>query len=100
MLFSTAIHNIYISLDICISIREFIIFSISNLKVASAERRGAAGVILYSDPKDVAPSGSNFTYPNSVLMPKTAAQAGSVYLNNGDPQTPFYPSTGKYKCDF
>ena len=29
------------------------------------------------------------------MMPDTAVQAGTVYLLNGDPLTPFYPSTGK-----
>ena len=60
----------------------------------SAEKRGAIGVILYSDPTDFAPRGSDFTYPKSVMMPDTAVPAGSVFLSDGDPLTPFYPSVG------
>lgn len=60
-----------------------------------AERKGAVGVILYSDPKDFAQDGRNRTYPDSWWMPGMAVQSGTVYLGGGDPLTPFYPSLGK-----
>ena len=62
----------------------------------TAEDYGAVGVILYSDPQDYAPSGTddNCCYPNTVMMPDSAVPAGTVYLRDGDPLTPFYPSVG------
>lgn len=63
-------------------------------QVLHAETRGAAGVILYSDPVSVCPEGctANLTYPNTVYNPPEAVQFGTTYLSNGDPVTPFYPS--------
>ncbi|KAG7155895.1 Glutamate carboxypeptidase 2-like 3 [Homarus americanus] len=60
-------------------------------KVRFAEARGANGVILYSDPADVAPEGPSFTYPNSVYAPPGATQLGSLRLQ-GDLLTPGYPA--------
>lgn len=60
-----------------------------------AERKGAVGVILFSDPKDFAQEGRGDIYPESWWMPGMAVQSGTVYLNNGDPLTPFYPSIGE-----
>ena len=59
-----------------------------------AEKKGAIGVILYSDPKNYARRGRNQTYPASVWMPGEAAQLGNVYGAGGDPLTPYYPSIG------
>lgn len=55
------------------------------------------GVILYSDPKDVAPRGMMFnaTYPNSIYMPEMGQQRGSTLTLSGDPLTQNYPSTGR-----
>ncbi|XP_068200575.1 putative N-acetylated-alpha-linked acidic dipeptidase [Palaemon carinicauda] len=58
-----------------------------------AEARGAIGVVLFSDPLDYAPEGSDFVYPNSYFMPPSAAPFGTVKLVDGDPLTPFYPAT-------
>ncbi|XP_066959456.1 putative N-acetylated-alpha-linked acidic dipeptidase isoform X1 [Macrobrachium rosenbergii] len=63
-------------------------------QVLNAEVRGAAGVLLYSDPASVCPDGCtpNVTYPNTIYNPMEAVQLGTTYLNNGDPLTPFRPS--------
>lgn len=57
-----------------------------------AQKKGAKGVLLYSDPKDFAQKGRNEVYPDSWWMPGMAVQSGTVYLGNGDPLTPFYPA--------
>ena len=64
------------------------------MKVNVAEKRGAKGVLLYSDPIDFAQQGRDFVYPDSWWMPGMAVQLGSVYSGHGDPLTPFYPSVG------
>ena len=66
------------------------------IQVKGAETRGALGVILFSDPKDVAQEGRNRTYPDTWWMPGMAVQSGTVYLGHGDPLTPFYPSIGPH----
>ena len=63
-------------------------------QVATAEQKGAVGVILYSDPKDFAMEGREFVYADSWWMPGMAVQSGTVYVDNGDPLTPFYPAIG------
>lgn len=60
--------------------------------VDNAEKLGAIGVILYPDPEQYASAGEDNVYPDTVFMPGTAAPSGSVYLGDGDPLTPFYPS--------
>ncbi len=59
-----------------------------------AGRKGAVGVILFSDPQDFAHKGKNETYPNGVWMPDMAVQSGSVMIGRGDPLTIFYPAIG------
>jgi hypothetical protein len=34
-------------------------------------------------------------YPNGQFLPKDGVQRGSIYLKEGDPLTPIYPSIGK-----
>ena len=64
-------------------------------KVKFAERFGAIGVILFSDPREKAKQGRNFTYPKSWWLPGMGVESGSIYLGDGgDPLTPFYPSIG------
>lgn len=63
-------------------------------KVQIAERRGALGVILFTDPKEKAVQGRNFSYPESWWMPGMGVEMGTVYNGQGDPLTPFYPSIG------
>lgn len=68
--------------------------------VAIAEKMGAVGVVLYSDPKDYAPQSRDFVYANSVWMPGMAVQSGTTFLGNGDPLTPFYPAVeSAYRLD-
>lgn len=57
-----------------------------------AEKRGAAGVLFYSDPKDFAQQGPDDVYPHSWWMPDMAAQLGTIKVKGGDPSTPYYPS--------
>lgn len=65
-------------------------------KARLAESHGAAAVILYSDPADVAPLGPSETYPTTVYAPPGATQLGSLRMQ-GDLLTPGYPAVGKSK---
>jgi len=65
-------------------------------KVQVAERYGASGVILFSDPQDKAQKGRNFTFPDSWWLPDMGVEMGTVYTGEGDPLTPGYPSIGIY----
>ncbi|XP_044128514.1 N-acetylated-alpha-linked acidic dipeptidase 2-like isoform X2 [Bufo gargarizans] len=62
-------------------------------KVNNAERFGCAGMILYSDPADYVVGSLDQVYPVDWWLPGTGAQRGTLFINNGDPRTPFYPST-------
>jgi hypothetical protein len=65
---------------------------ISQLK--NAERFGALGMVLYSDPADYNNNGmENVTYPHSWWLPPSGIQRGTVSFADGDPDTPLYPST-------
>ena len=59
-----------------------------------AEKKGAKGVLLFSDPKEFAQQGRNEKYPDSWWMPGMAVQSGTVYLDSGDSLTQFYPAIG------
>ncbi len=66
-----------------------------GLKVKEAEQRGAAGVVIYSDPADDGYMKGD-VYPRGPMRPPSAIQRGSVQylsLQPGDPSTPGYPST-------
>jgi N-acetylated-alpha-linked acidic dipeptidase len=66
-----------------------------GVKVYLAEQRGAAGVLIYSDPYDDGYFRGD-AYPNGAWRPDTGVQRGSVqYLFKypGDPQTPGVAST-------
>lgn len=66
-----------------------------GVKVYLAEQRGAAGVIIYSDPQDDGYFKGK-VWPNGPWRPASAVQRGSVqYLFKypGDPETPGYAST-------
>ncbi|XP_066957669.1 N-acetylated-alpha-linked acidic dipeptidase 2-like [Macrobrachium rosenbergii] len=64
-------------------------------KLLHAEERGAVGVILYSDPRDVALEGvqPQEVYPNTFWLPGSGMQRGTSYMLDGDPLTPGWPST-------
>jgi N-acetylated-alpha-linked acidic dipeptidase len=66
-----------------------------GVKVYLAEQRGAAGVLIYSDPRDDGYFKGE-VWPNGPWRPATAVQRGSVqYLFKypGDPETPGLAST-------
>jgi N-acetylated-alpha-linked acidic dipeptidase len=66
-----------------------------GVKVYIAEKRGAVGVLLYSDPQDDGYFKGD-AYPNGPWRPETGVQRGSVqYLFKyaGDPETPGVAST-------
>ncbi len=65
-----------------------------GLKVYNAQKRGARGILIFSDPADDGFAKGD-TYPNGRFRPETAIQRGSVqFLSHGpgDPSTPFGPS--------
>ncbi|MEW4569844.1 M28 family metallopeptidase [Tautonia sp. JC769] len=65
-----------------------------GLKVLNAQRRGAIGVLMYSDPIDDGYARGD-VYPNGPFRPPSAIQRGSVQflsLGPGDPSTPHGPS--------
>ncbi len=65
-----------------------------GLKVRNAQKRGAAGILIFSDPADDGFAKGD-VYPNGRFRPGSAIQRGSVQflsLGPGDPSTPFGPS--------
>jgi N-acetylated-alpha-linked acidic dipeptidase len=65
-----------------------------GLKVRNAQKRGAKGVLIYSDPADDGYAKGD-TYPDGPFRPGSAIQRGSVQflsLGPGDPSTPGTPS--------
>lgn len=56
-------------------------------------------MILYTDPADVNKvfdeRGQEKTYPYSWWMPSSGVQRGTLFTEGEDPDTPFYPATGK-----
>lgn len=65
--------------------------SYRGIKARLAERHGAAGLILYSDPADDGYVRGD-VYPDGPYRPSTGAQRGSVLDGSGDPTTPGRPS--------
>jgi N-acetylated-alpha-linked acidic dipeptidase len=66
-----------------------------GVKVYLAEQRGAAGVLLYSDPQDDGYFKGD-AWPNGPWRPETGVQRGSVqflFKYSGDPETPGVAST-------
>uniref|UniRef100_H2Z0Q3 glutamate carboxypeptidase II n=1 Tax=Ciona savignyi TaxID=51511 RepID=H2Z0Q3_CIOSA len=55
-------------------------------KAVHAELYGCIGLILYSDPLDYT------SIPKIGFFPPTGAQRGTLWVDNGDPRTPNYPS--------
>jgi N-acetylated-alpha-linked acidic dipeptidase len=65
-----------------------------GLKVRNAQKRGAAGILIFSDPADDGFAKGD-VYPSGRFRPGSAIQRGSVQflsLGPGDPSTPFGPS--------
>lgn len=66
-----------------------------GLKIRNAQKRGARGVLIYSDPSDDGYAKGD-VYPTGPYRPGSALQRGSVQflsLGPGDPSTPDGPST-------
>ncbi len=64
------------------------------MQAQNAEHFGCSAMILFSDPADVAPRGTDpeDVYPNTFWLPPTGMQRGSIILTDGDPETPNAPS--------
>ncbi|CAF2689426.1 unnamed protein product, partial [Rotaria sp. Silwood2] len=64
-------------------------------KIMHAQYFGAVGAILYNDPANYAPLGTepDQVYDQKWYMPSSGVQRGSAFTSNGDPLTPIYPST-------
>ncbi len=65
-----------------------------GLKVRNAQKRGAKGILIYSDPADDGFAKGD-VYPNGPYRPGSSLQRGSVQflsLGPGDPSTPGGPS--------
>ena len=65
-----------------------------GLKVRNAQKRGATGILIFSDPADDGFAKGD-VYPYGRFRPGSAIQRGSVQflsLGPGDPSTPFGPS--------
>jgi N-acetylated-alpha-linked acidic dipeptidase len=70
-----------------------------GLKVYNAQKRGAAGILIFSDPADDGFAKGD-VYPDGRFRPASAIQRGSVqFLSHGpgDPSTPFGPSIAEAK---
>ncbi len=66
--------------------------SFRGIKAREAERRGAAALLIYSDPADDGYARGD-VYPEGPMRPAGGVQRGSVYNGTGDPSTPGWPST-------
>jgi N-acetylated-alpha-linked acidic dipeptidase len=66
--------------------------SFRGIKAREAEKRGAAAVLIYSDPADDGFARGD-VYPEGPMRPAGGVQRGSVYNGTGDPSTPGWPST-------
>jgi N-acetylated-alpha-linked acidic dipeptidase len=70
--------------------------SFRGIKAREAEKHGALGLIIYSDPADDGYVRGD-VYPAGPMRPPHGIQRGSVMNPNGDPSTPGYPSTANAK---
>lgn len=66
--------------------------SFRGIKAREAERHGAVGLVIYSDPADDGYMRGD-VYPEGPMRPERGVQRGSVNNANGDPSTPGGPST-------
>jgi N-acetylated-alpha-linked acidic dipeptidase len=65
--------------------------SYRGIKAREAEKNGAIGLIIYSDPAEDGYARGE-VYPKGRMRPPHGVQRGSVFNGNGDPTTPDYPS--------
>ncbi|HXN75323.1 MAG TPA: M28 family metallopeptidase [Gemmatimonadaceae bacterium] len=66
--------------------------SYRGIKAREAEKHGATGLLIYSDPADDGYVRGD-VYPVGPMRPSQGIQRGSVMNPDGDPSTPGYPST-------
>jgi N-acetylated-alpha-linked acidic dipeptidase len=66
--------------------------SFRGIKAREAERHGAVGLVIYSDPADDGYVRGD-VYPEGPMRNERGVQRGSVYNGDGDPSTPGRPST-------
>lgn len=65
--------------------------SYRGIKAREAEKRGAVGLVIYSDPADDGYTRGD-VYPEGPMRPPQGVQRGSILNPDGDPTTPNYPS--------
>jgi N-acetylated-alpha-linked acidic dipeptidase len=65
--------------------------SFRGIKAREAERHGAVGLVIYSDPQDDGYFRGD-VYPKGPMRPWGGIQRGSIMNENGDPTTPGYAS--------
>ncbi|HET7296063.1 MAG TPA: M28 family peptidase [Gemmatimonadales bacterium] len=65
--------------------------SFRGIKAREAEKHGAVGLVIYSDPQDDGYARGD-VYPDGPMRPWGGIQRGSVMNVNGDPTTPGYAS--------
>jgi N-acetylated-alpha-linked acidic dipeptidase len=65
--------------------------SFRGIKAREAERHGAIGLIIYSDPAEDGYARGD-VYPRGPMRPAGGVQRGSILNVNGDPTTPGYAS--------
>jgi N-acetylated-alpha-linked acidic dipeptidase len=70
--------------------------SFRGIKAREAEKHGALGLLIYSDPADDGYVRGD-VYPVGPMRPSHGIQRGSVMNPNGDPSTPGFPSTANAK---
>jgi N-acetylated-alpha-linked acidic dipeptidase len=66
--------------------------SFRGIKAREAERHGAVGLVIYSDPADDGYARGD-VYPDGPMRNERGVQRGSVFNGDGDPSTPGRPST-------
>ncbi len=65
--------------------------SYRGIKAREAEKNGAAGLIIYSDPQQDGYTRDD-VYPEGPMRPDHGVQRGSIFNGAGDPTTPGYAS--------
>ena len=69
-------------------------YSSTSIQARLAEMFGCAGLIMYSDPEQIAPRDGAPVYPDGPSLPKGGVQRGSLLSQEGDPLTPGIPAIG------
>ena len=76
-------------------VRYSVPYSYRGFKALTAQQRGAAGILIYSDPADDG-AGKGKVYPDGPWGPPSHIQRGGIvydFMVPGDPLTPGWPST-------